>query len=97
MSNWEPGDLALCTRPGKLVHRGRTGKRCIHGGLGAPPLGSVREVLRVELALTDLGRPFDCGCEVLVLAGGKQGVAMRFVKVTPGADVEETEKLLEGA
>jgi hypothetical protein len=92
MANWEPGDLALCVKDGKFVHNSHTGRRCTHNGRMVPPRGSIREVSRVEVAMTDRGTVFSCGCLNLIFTDGSLGAASRFVKVTPNADVEGIEE-----
>lgn len=92
MSNWEPGDLALCVKTGKLSHLSPNGVRCTHGGGLVPPRGSVRTVVRIEQARTDRGTVFSCGCLNLVFADGSLGAALRFTKVTPGTDVQAFEE-----
>ena len=92
MSGWEPGDLALCVRTGEVVHHAPNGVRCHHEGRKVPPRGSVREVVRVEPALTDKGTVFSCGCLTLSFADGGSGVALRFINITPGAEAEGIEE-----
>ena len=90
MSNWEPGDLALCVKSSALVcecgvrHSGELVRK-----------GAVYEVQRMVKAYDLTGTR--CGCFGLVFLGGR-GLAERFIKVTPGADIkgiEEPKKLHE--
>ncbi len=78
MSDWAPGDLALCltTAP---IYDCRCG--CVHGGKASPPRGSIRGVVRVEYDPD--------GCELLLVVGAEaSALSRRFRKIRPLSDEE---------
>jgi hypothetical protein len=81
MSDWAPGDLAVCvTRDPFVCEHG-----CTHGGMATPALGVVKEVVAVRLEIMDWGRIAGqpCGCLDMVFADGSHGNVVRFRKIRP--------------
>lgn len=82
---WQVGDLALCVDRG--LRRCRCG--CIQTGLECPPQGSVREVISIG----ECGDYPPAGCkEIALVFIGHFGMATRFRKITPGANIEGVEE-----
>jgi hypothetical protein len=97
MSDWQPGDLALCVKQGLVACEcGRE-----YTGQLAPPVGSVAEVVGIMRCDDDVicGWSEPCAAPVLLLDSGKGGLAVRFRKIrphTPDAEDAETIRLLTG-
>ena len=88
MTDWQPGDLALCVKGGKI-----TSLECEPPLDGFPAAGSIYTVKRAgtytfgtgtKLALWFTNAPRNS-------SGDRVWSAERFVKVTPGADIEGVE------
>jgi len=83
MGDWVPGDLALCVRGGPIT-----------GGDAAPVAGRKYQVISTRIMLWT-----DCTTSLgLILAGAplnKTGIPIwwheRFVKITPGHQIEGSE------
>lgn len=81
MTDWQPGDLALCVKRGEI--------KCSvvrHSGKLVPPLMTVREVKKVSPCVHGY-----CKCETLYFTDNFAGLSARFVKVTPGVDINGKE------
>lgn len=86
MSDWQPGDLALCVKQGPWMQRFSNGGEAPCAG---PMAGDVCLVVDVVVSLFgDLGLFF---AEWPDYSLGGQYRAERFVKITPGADIEGIE------
>jgi len=87
MTNWKPGDLALCVKGGSIIAGG--------GAFGRTPTAGA--VYTVEWAAmmrfktgTLLGIRFvDAPRNV---DGAREWAALRFIKITPGADITGIEE-----
>lgn len=78
MSDWQVGDLAVCTKTGAI--------QCphfplaLHRGERLPP--TTLRVTAITPAAGEISGRL-CGCVVLHFEGGKGGVAQRFRKIRP--------------
>lgn len=93
MSDWQPGDLALCVNDSPLDCG-----HVLHDAAFSARKGTKIEVEGVDTVQRLTGYP-ECDCEVLIFSAGS-GLAQRFVKITPGHEVEgsgvEREKFKQG-